>query len=337
MILRLLLGATFALAAAGKLLDREGARRALVGFGVPSPLVAPLVVLVPAGEILAALLLIPGATARAGALLSLLLLLLFILGIGVNLMRGRRPDCHCFGQFHSAPIGYKTLLRNTLLLVAALPLILSPRPHPSLFPWAALTAALLTLAILLTYLLQQNGRLLLRIEALENRLPHQPERPLLGLPVGAPAPDFQYRDTNLTHLLNRQIPLALIFTGPDCPACRDLDKDLLKLKQNVRLTSQVIEESGESRPIAESYRYAGTPSAVLVHPDGTIASPLAAGRDAVRRLLVASAAPGPGDPVPDLTLSDLDARTVPLRSLISGPTALLFWNPDCAFCQSLLP
>jgi hypothetical protein len=47
------------------------------------------------------------------------LLLLFVVGIGLNLARGRHPDCHCFGQLHSAPAGWSTLIRNLVLTVVA--------------------------------------------------------------------------------------------------------------------------------------------------------------------------------------------------------------------------
>jgi hypothetical protein len=43
----------------------------------------------------------------------------FAIGISVNLARGRTPDCHCFGQLHSAPAGWKTLARNRVLAVVA--------------------------------------------------------------------------------------------------------------------------------------------------------------------------------------------------------------------------
>jgi hypothetical protein len=44
----------------------------------------------------------------------------------------------------------------------------------------------------------------------------------------------------------------------------------------------LIQEDAE---VAEKYQAFGTPTAVLVHPDGTIGSPLAAGADAIATLL----------------------------------------------------
>src|SRR3712207_9448411 len=53
-------------------------------------------------------------TAWWGALGALLLLLLFAVAIGANLARGRKPNCRCFGQLHSAPAGWSTLARNAV-------------------------------------------------------------------------------------------------------------------------------------------------------------------------------------------------------------------------------
>src|SRR5205085_11239986 len=54
-----------------------------------------------------------------GAVGALVLLLIFVAGIGYNLALGRTPDCHCFGQLHSAPAGWSTLVRNLVLALIA--------------------------------------------------------------------------------------------------------------------------------------------------------------------------------------------------------------------------
>ena len=43
-----------------------------------------------------------------------------------------------------------------------------------------------------------------------------------------------------------------------------------------------------------------------------------------------------GKPAPDTTLATLDGEEVTLRAQLDGPTALLFWNPGCGFCQRML-
>src|SRR5437764_1451984 len=109
---RLLLAAVFAVAALTKVADRAGTRQAIMNFGLPALLAGPLGLLLPAAELAVAVALVPTVSAWWGAIGAFTLLLLFSAGIGVNLARGRRPDCHCFGQLHSEPVGWPTLARN---------------------------------------------------------------------------------------------------------------------------------------------------------------------------------------------------------------------------------
>src|SRR5262249_48845611 len=147
----------------------------------------PVGILLPLAELAVVVALIPPILAWWGALGALVLLLLFAVGIGYNLARGRTPDCHCFGQFHSTPIGWPTLLRNLILVAIAGFVVTLGRTSagPSPFDWlSALTAVqrieLLIGVILLGLLalegwvllqiIHQQGRLLLRLEALESQL-----------------------------------------------------------------------------------------------------------------------------------------------------------------------
>jgi uncharacterized membrane protein YphA (DoxX/SURF4 family) len=112
---RLFLAAVFAVAGFGKLADRHGSRQALIDFGIPAPFAGPLAILLPLAELAVAVALLPAASARSGAVAALMLLLLFIVAIAINLALGHRPDCHCFGQIHSAPISWATLAQNSVL------------------------------------------------------------------------------------------------------------------------------------------------------------------------------------------------------------------------------
>ena len=178
---RLLLAAVFVVAGVAKLADREGSRRAVTDFGVPAALAAPLGILLPLAELAVAAALIPTSTAFWGAAGALALLLLFVVGIGANLARGHKPDCHCFGQLHSAPAGWATLARNGVLAAVAAFLVwrgLEGEVGPSLVGWigALSTVGQLVLAggmVLLALVvaqwfflygwLRQNGRLLARL------------------------------------------------------------------------------------------------------------------------------------------------------------------------------
>src|SRR5437867_13356298 len=112
---RFLLAAVFLVAAVGKLADRQGSRQAVADFGVHERLVTPVAAMLPLIEVMVAALLVFSATARAGAVGALALLVIFIAAITINLARGRKPDCHCFGQLHSAPVGTSTVVRHGFL------------------------------------------------------------------------------------------------------------------------------------------------------------------------------------------------------------------------------
>src|SRR5690242_15962461 len=115
LVSRLLLTLVFLVAGLAKLADLSESRKAMVDFGVPAFLVAHLGIGLPLTELTIAIALLPASTAWWGAIGTLALLLIFIAAISYNLARGRKPDCHCFGQIHSEPVGWPTLFRNSLL------------------------------------------------------------------------------------------------------------------------------------------------------------------------------------------------------------------------------
>lgn len=127
LVIRLLLAAVFLVAGFAKLADLAGSRQALRDFGVPAALARPFGVLLSLTELAVAVALLPAASAWWGAIGALVLLLLFVAGISSNLARGRTPDCHCFGQWHSAPAGWSTLAR-TLGLSALAGFVVGFRP-----------------------------------------------------------------------------------------------------------------------------------------------------------------------------------------------------------------
>jgi peroxiredoxin len=418
---RLVLAAVFVVAGTAKLADRAGSRQAVLDFGAPSRLAGVLGVGLPVVELAVAVALIPTATAWWGALGALGLLLLFIVVIGTNIARGRRPDCRCLGQLSAGPIGWSTLARTVVLAaIAGFVAVGGSRDAgPSPLAWLAdrsavelaglaglvLVVGLLgTVALLLVNLVRQNGRLFLRIEALEARLEAAgiapaPEQILseseAGLPVGAPAPAFQLSGLHgetltLDALRAAGKPILLIFTDPDCTPCTTLLPEIGMWQRDyspVLMISVVSRgavdanrakstEHGlfnvllqQEREVAEAYGAEGTPSAVIVSPDGTIGSSVVAGPDGIRALvarqvgtpfpsssppaasaLPAAAGNGSGDAAavapspalkigmraPRLKLSDLRGRTVNLAGMRGSKTLVLFWDPACGFCSQML-
>jgi thiol-disulfide isomerase/thioredoxin/uncharacterized membrane protein YphA (DoxX/SURF4 family) len=430
-IARLLLAGVFLVAGVAKLADRAGSRQGLIDFGVPGALATPFGILLPLAEIGVAISLIPRATAWWGAAGALALLLLFVAGISFNLARGRKPDCHCFGQLHSSPAGWKTLARNGALAAVAGFILWGgyEGAGPSALGWlgalstaqlVGLVGGLLALGLVagqwwfLVHLLRQNGRLLVRVEGLEARVAaggaedpaensvQETQPPPEGLPVGTPAPGFALsglygESLTLEALLAPGKPLLLTLTDPNCGPCTALLPEIGRWQQEYSarlgvslisrgtaeenraksaehgLTSVLLQQDWE---VAEAYQVNGTPSAVLVSPDGTVGSPVAGGAEAIRALVAdAVGAPaqlpmhqptGQGEPCPNcgqvhgangqaaeqqavpaglkigelappVRLRDLKNKKVNLASFRGQKTLVLFWNPGCGFCQQMLP
>ncbi len=248
--MRVLLAAVFLVAGVAKLADRAGSRQALRDFGVPAALADPFGLLLPLAELAVAVALLLPATAWWGALGALVLLLIFVGGIGYNLSRGRQPDCHCFGQLHSAPAGWPTLIRNLVLAALAALVVAFGRSVPALgvLDWLAplslaqrieVLVGVVVLALLIVegwvilQVMSQQGRLLLRIEALEGRLAEAGQAPspvaagTAGLAVGSPAPGFTLptlagETITLQALRALGKPVVVIFSDPGCGPCNAL-------------------------------------------------------------------------------------------------------------------
>lgn len=314
---RILLALVFAVAGVSKLLDRSGSRRALSDFGVPARLVAGGAILLPLAEIVTAAALVPPASAQWGALAALVLLLGFIGGIVGALRRGEAPDCHCFGQIHSAPVGRGTLARNgALALLAAV--VAADGPGPSIATWVAArtpaelvavgsTVAAIVLGALALALWTDNRNLRRQRDAAQAEVDALPP----GLPVGARAPTFDLptlegKSRTLASLTTGRRPVVLLFMSPDCPGCHLLLADLGRWQASLadRLTLAVLsfgtaEENRatfakhgvatvmlqESAEMMSDYRVRATPSAVVVAPDGTIASAPAEGAPTIETLV----------------------------------------------------
>jgi hypothetical protein len=89
------------------------------------PLAATLVVGVEVGIALA---LVLSASRTAGPLLAAALLAVYTLAIAINLARGRRDiDCGCGGPALHQPLGGRLVVRNAVLIAAALAAVLPLR------------------------------------------------------------------------------------------------------------------------------------------------------------------------------------------------------------------
>jgi uncharacterized membrane protein YphA (DoxX/SURF4 family) len=114
-----ILAATFAWAAIGKFVDRNGTRTATQALGVPAPYATPIAAALPVVEILAAGLILLPPFRIVGALGCLGLLLAFSFAIARTLRAGEAPRCHCFGSRSAQPIDRSLLTRNAALALLA--------------------------------------------------------------------------------------------------------------------------------------------------------------------------------------------------------------------------
>jgi Methylamine utilisation protein MauE len=117
--LQLGLGVVLLLAAVPKLRRPAAFADTVRDYRVLPPGLAPAAasVLIAAESLLAASLL-TGVLATAAPPLTIALLLCFLAAVGINLRRGRRVPCGCFGETSQA-LSARTLARLALLLAAA--------------------------------------------------------------------------------------------------------------------------------------------------------------------------------------------------------------------------
>lgn len=130
---RFALGFVFLLAGLSKLSQPQRFARAIANYGLlPRPLVDPVARWLPRLEVAGGTLLLAGMLQIAVSLGLAILLLSFSLAVSVNLARGRRIDCGCFGPGVTARITWWTVFRN--LLLAAMAILLATYPSASLLP-----------------------------------------------------------------------------------------------------------------------------------------------------------------------------------------------------------
>jgi peroxiredoxin len=212
--------------------------------------------------------------------------------------------------------------------------------------------------------------------------PPLPPRTIPGLPIGVTAPVFALpalsgETVTLDTLRAEGRPVMLLFIDPRSDLCRTFLPEVGRWQREHgnQLTLAVIsrgtvhenrakcDEHGvarvllqQDREVADLYDIHGIPCAVVVHPRGTIASPLAPGLDAVRVLLarvlnLPIPPPVPfvsddassigvrglqvGTPAPSFALPDISGQIIELEDLLGRSALLLFWDADCRFCQQM--
>jgi prepilin signal peptidase PulO-like enzyme (type II secretory pathway) len=316
----------------GKLKKLPEFRSTLDEFGVPPWARTPISIGLPAIEFSVAVLFLSTATAKFAAVGATLLIGALTGVVAWSLIRGRHPTCNCFGAIAAKPIGWETLARNLTLLAMALGVTIVGDYVPGLGLLAAAgnyleaTTVLIVCCLLVVLLeawlifqlLRQQGRVIVAIDNIEQRLntlgigTQYTEQPALnGLTVGTLAPAFDLPllkkgRVTLQKLLGRHLPVLILFVDPECGPCKTLlpraagwhaslrDQFSLAvistgaLPDNERRFGSLgfdILGVQQGREVAEAYLSVATPCAVLVSADGIIMEPTALGADAISALV----------------------------------------------------
>jgi peroxiredoxin/uncharacterized membrane protein YphA (DoxX/SURF4 family) len=261
---RILLFLVFAVASSVKILDQKRTRQMLLDFKVSPNSVGFIRIALPISEAIVSILMLVPETTTIGAILAIILLTIFSVVTGWFLYHGHRPNCRCLGMIDEGPIGSKTLMRNSLLIIAALVLVLTPESEgllgfaliehisesvtlSSILSVIALLSAFGSL-LLSYHLWHQQARLLVLIETLEKRPGRNSLSPAIrnnGLPIGSVAPIFSLPEANremrwLEELIAGKSGILLVFMDSDCPACHELIQDTHSLRKNLPTSAELV-------------------------------------------------------------------------------------------------
>lgn len=246
LLIRLLLVAVFGVAAIAKLFDPTGSEKAFGDFGLPKFIAKPMVYLLPALELAIAGMLLFVSTSWFGAVGASSLFVIFTLGMLYQMAKGNAPDCHCFGQIHSEPVGVTSVLRNAVFLILAAFIVLQGRTAQGLslvnsdqdimqfVIGIAVVVLLFTAVLFLKKISEQQTQIMRRIELMElvARDGGEVERdeaghPNEGLPIGAVVSDFELPELSgktmvLSDLRVGNTPVLFFYVSPTCTPCAAL-------------------------------------------------------------------------------------------------------------------
>ena len=400
----LLLAASVLLASGGlKLRDRAAFARAVDGFTVlPSP-VRRAAGAVPFVEVALGVLLLvaSGALLTAATWVATALLLVFTVLVAATLARGERPACQCFGVAGTEPISAWTLTRNVALTLGFGALAAGVAPGAGLVGalggasddarslFAAL--ALGTVAVVVLWVRQDRLATQLRTRggtATATEAPQPDSLAQQDIPDLALVPPSG-ESVRLAEMARERAQL-LVYVSPTCSTCHQLVplvsdwQELLGAELDVRLVSigsradsaAVYPHQVDQMWFDEDLGYRklgipGTPTAMLLGTNGTIAAGPAAGVPAIQELLgtvvqalgvnlmtgaaqqshgghdpsredQAQWVPEPGRAVPDLTVAREDGTVSSYAEALAelaqpgGTLTTLAWSHTCSWCDEVL-
>ena len=286
LLIRISLAAIFITSGMMKIADWSAVRRAASELGVPSSVAGPVTAVLVGAEFVTSFFLLVPATARAGGWSAFVVLTGLSAVVAVNLARGRRPSCHCFGRFSSGAIGWHTVGRNLLLAVGGVAVGLAGRDAQILA-----ASGLCALALWVG----------------------PPARRRWSHRRGATAASFSLPDQDgtgrsLDSMLDPARPLLLVFTQPTCGACHLVLPQVAGWKaegliqvavvsggpQDDVIAGEIIGRSALLRDVENqvfaAYGITATPAAVLIDGRRRLLAPPAFGGADIEGLVVRPAA-----------------------------------------------
>jgi hypothetical protein len=263
LLIRIILAAIFIASGVMKIADRASVRDAASDFGVTPNLAGPVTGVLVGAELMIAFALLVPLTAPAGGWGSFVLMIGMSGVVTVNLVRGRRPSCHCFGRFSTDAIGWHTVGRNLLLATAGAAVVVGAGSARDTYILAASGLCAVALWV---------GPLTRR------RWSHR---------SGAAAASFSLSDQDgilrtLDSVLDPGRPLLLVFTQATCGSCHFLMPQVAAWKTEM-LTRVAVVSGGPQddvvagelvgrasvlrdvdRRVFSAYGITATPAAVLI-------------------------------------------------------------------------
>ena len=247
-------------------------------------------------------------------------------------------------------------------------------------------AAFVAVLLYLRKISEQQQQVLRRIDLLEflSTEGNAVERndagdPQDSMPIGSLFPDFALSDLSgntvtLNDVLTER-PVVFLFVDPNCVPCGVLLPEIERWEKELRGTVDIVFVSNGSvednvqkfgterylllqkgKELGERVFAKWTPSALLVNAEGKVASHLAIGDVAIRKLFdgikqtnfTDSFSHIPltngngyiprkiGEFLPEFEVSDIKGNQISKNDLIDKRTLITFWSPNCPHCRDLM-
>jgi methylamine utilization protein MauE len=294
-VVTLALAALWVLAGVSKLRRQTDFRLTLLDFEVSPLLVQPIGIIIPLFEIVLGATIVIPQFIRLSAWAMLGTLTVFSVAVLQALIRGRTPQCHCFGQLSASPITWKTLLRNAGIAIAVF-WIATRAPMPSMAHFGASIVrnlsvsplALIVVIVLTAYayailnLMRQNGALLVEVSRLAAAL-HGGfiSDDSIRHGKGTALPDVTLTDSRgrgpvMTNEVIGKFAL-LVFVSPHCENCRAVVASISKWRKETGsiLRIQII---ASGSPAANAIAFPDVLPEVLIQESVELASAVGCAR-----------------------------------------------------------